>query len=290
MRTIASALITAAAALGATPTPPPLAAQAPGHLIDVENGQLYWEECGSAATTLVLVHDGVGHTAVWDGVWPELCQQFRVIRYDRRGYGRSPVTKGWHSETADLLAVFNAAHIGRAVVVGGSHGGELSIDFTLENPERVQQLVLVGAVLSGFPYTDHFIRRGSAMLAPLRTGDVAKAIELVSRDPYVLAPGHPENQNRLAALLTASPQDLTHASMIRPTKPAIHRLGEIGIPALILVGDADIPDVHAHAGAIELGIPRSRRIVVSDAGHLLYLERPKEFVRLVTEFVTAHQP
>jgi 3-oxoadipate enol-lactonase len=67
----------------------------------------------------------------------------------------------------------------------------------------------------------------------------------------------------MADLLAASPQDLTHADFELPVKPALPRLQEIRVPTLLLVGDADIPDVHAHAGAIEAGVPRSRRIVLS---------------------------
>jgi pimeloyl-ACP methyl ester carboxylesterase len=55
------------------------------------------------------------------------------------------------------------------------------------------------------------------------------------------------------------------------------------------VGDADIPDVHAHAGVIEAGIPNSRRVVVEDAGHLMYLEKPEEFTRLVITFIKANR-
>jgi 3-oxoadipate enol-lactonase len=51
---------------------------------------------------------------------------------------------------------------------------------------------------------------------------------------------------------------------------------------------ADIPDVHAHAGAIEAGIPRSRRVVLSNAGHLLYLELPDEFTKVVIGFIQAN--
>jgi pimeloyl-ACP methyl ester carboxylesterase len=51
------------------------------------------------------------------------------------------------------------------------------------------------------------------------------------------------------------------------------------------VGDADIPDVHAHAGAIEAGIPGSRRIVLRDAGHLMYLEIADVFSRTVNDFL-----
>jgi pimeloyl-ACP methyl ester carboxylesterase len=52
------------------------------------------------------------------------------------------------------------------------------------------------------------------------------------------------------------------------------------VPTLILGGDADIPDVHADAGAIEAGIGGSKRVVISDAGHLMYLEKPEEFHRV----------
>jgi len=47
----------------------------------------------------------------------------------------------------------------------------------------------------------------------------------------------------------------------------------------------DIPDVHAHAGAVEAGIARSRRVVVSNVGHLIYLEKPAEFSNIVIDFI-----
>ena len=89
----------------------------------------------------------------------------------------------------------------------------------------------------------------------------------------------------MADILLANPQDLTHPELELPVKPALPRLGEIHIRTLLLVGDADIPDVHAHAGAIEAGIARSRRVVISDVGHLMYLEKPAEFSRIVLEFL-----
>src|SRR5437016_11413759 len=81
---------------------------------------------------------------------------------------------------------------------------------------------------------------------------------------------------------------MTHSDYARPTQPALHRLKEIRVPTLILVGDADIPDVHAHAGAIEAGIEGTRRVVVKETGHLMYLEKPAEFSRLVITFIESH--
>jgi hypothetical protein len=54
-------------------------------------------------------------------------------------------------------------------------------------------------------------------------------------------------------------------------------------------GADDIPEVQAHAGAIEAGIPGARRIVMDGVGHLLYLEKPAEFARLAINFLEANQ-
>jgi pimeloyl-ACP methyl ester carboxylesterase len=87
----------------------------------------------------------------------------------------------------------------------------------------------------------------------------------------------------MADILLASPQDFTHPERELPVKPA-SPLGEIHIPTLLLVGDAAIPDVPAHAGAIEAGVPRARLVVINNVGHLMYLEKPTEFSRIVVEF------
>jgi len=60
------------------------------------------------------------------------------------------------------------------------------------------------------------------------------------------------------------------------------------VPTLVLVGDADIPDVHAHAGAIEAGIHNARRIVIPGVGHIMYLEKADVFVRTVMTFLDAN--
>jgi pimeloyl-ACP methyl ester carboxylesterase len=270
---------------GQNPAPQASTTRGPGAFAPVDGSTLYYEECGSAPQTVVLIHDGVVNSAVWDQVWPEFCRHFHTIRYDRRGYGRSPAAKTWYSETDDLRALLHQLKVSRTAIVGSSHGGELSIDFTLAYPDIVQQLVLVGAVVSGMPYTQHFLDARSDIDALIRKGDVKAAANAWANDRYAIAPGDSAGRQRLLALLLANPQDMTHADFPLPLKPALGRLGEIHLPTLLLVGDADIPDVHAHAGAIEAGIPGSRRIVIPGVGHIMYVERPAEFSRLVIGFL-----
>jgi len=190
---------------------------------------------------------------------------------------------------AGLAALLRQRSVSHAVLVGSSHGGELSIDFTLQYPGVVKQLVVVGAVVNGFPYSDHFLNRGMNNSKPFEKNDVAAGLANWAKDRYLLAPGHEAAQKRLMALLTANPQDMTHSDYARPTAPAIGRLHEIRVPTLILVGDADIPDVHAQAGAIEAGIPGSKRVVISDAGHLMYMEKPAEFGQRVISFIESNR-
>src|SRR5438045_9274273 len=100
---------------------------APGSFVQVGAPKLYFEECGSSPQTVVLVHDGVLHSAVWDDVWPEFCKHFHTIRYDRRGYGRSSAATEGFFATDDLAAILHHLKVTRTVLVGSSHGGEISI-------------------------------------------------------------------------------------------------------------------------------------------------------------------
>lgn len=120
-------------------------------------------------------------------------------------------------------------------------------------------------------------------------GDIAAAIARIADDKYLTATDHLAARQKLRDLLTAAPQDFTHRDMARGVPSSLPHLHEIHVPTLILVGDADIPDVHANAGAIETAVSNSHRIVVSDAGHLMYLEQPEEFMRIVTGFIEANR-
>jgi 3-oxoadipate enol-lactonase len=263
----------------------PAARATPGAFVQVDGSQLYYEECGTAPLTVVLIHDGVVDSAVWDDVWPDFCRHFHAVRYDRRGYGRSPAATTWYSEVDDLAALLRHLEVPHAVLVGSSHGGELSINFTLAHPEIVQQLVLVGAVVGGMPYSQHFLDRGRHAFALLNKGDVKAAIAEWSKDRYLIAADHEAARKRLFDLLSANPQDMTHPDFPLRDHPALPRLHEIRVPTLLVTGDADIPDVHAHAGAIEAGVPGARRIVIEDVGHIMVLEKPAEFSRVVIGFI-----
>ena len=67
--------------------------------------------------------------------------------------------------------------------------------------------------------------------------------------------------------------------------PALDRLGEIGIPVLVLVGGLDLDTVHDAAGRVVAGIAGARRVDWPDAGHLPSLEDPAAFADLLLDWV-----
>lgn len=258
---------------------------APGAFLDVDGGRLYYEECGSGDDTVVLLHDGVANSAVWDDVWPAFCKRFHAIRYDRRGYGRSPATTKPYYEADDVAALLRARKVTHAAVVASSHGGEVALNFALRYTPYVSHLVLIGPAATGFPYSEWFLM---LQRAEMQSNKVEDLIAASTRSAYLIAPGHDSARKRLHDVLAASPQDLTHDDMPLPEKPTFPYVRELRMPTLILIGSSDAADNQAVAGALVMAIPGAVRVVLPDTGHLMYLEKPNEFFALVSSFLDAH--
>ena len=256
-------------------------------MADVDGGQIYYETCGKGARAIVLIHDGVIDSASFDDMWALLCKDFRVLRYDRRGYGKSPAAKAAYSAQDDLATVMAAAKLDRASLVGFSFGGGLALSYAIQHPEQVDRLIMSGASINGFAVSKHFTDRNMRIGLPMIVGNFDGVIANAAKDPYLLAPGHDAALAKAIALSKASPQNFRH-QMRDPLKswPSdLPRMPELKVPTLILVGDHDIPDVHAMAGVAQVLIPGSKRVVVRDSGHLMQLEHPKEVTKLIADFV-----
>ena len=257
-----------------------------GHL-DFSGAKIYYEECGTGAANIVLLHDGLLHSVTWDAVWEPLCRKYHAVRYDRRGYGKSDQPKSEFSPTEDLSALLAHLKMPRAVVVGNSSGAALAIDFALAHPEMAEGLFLIGPVVDGMDVSALFQERGRKNNAPLEQGDVRGAAENWSKDQYIVGEGHPAARKKLYDTLLENPQNLKYTGefQVRNSPPANSRLGEIHAPTVILVGELDISDVHAHAGAIEEGIAGAQRDIIINAGHLVQLEQPEIIVERLARFV-----
>jgi 3-oxoadipate enol-lactonase len=252
--------------------------------VNVDGGKLYYEIAGKGEN-IVLLHDGMVNCRIWDEQFPLLAENYRVVRYDRRSYGKSSDPREKYSHIDDLNQVFIQLKIEKAIIFGMSSGGRLAIDFTLTYPEKVNGLVLVGAVVSGFGYTSHMTTRGGNYNPQTLNSDPVKIHRyFIMDDPYEIYSGNTEAKEKVMKLLPY----LARENKV-PTRPAskvaVRFLSEIKAPTLILVGEFDIPDVHAHAGVINAGIPNSKREIIPKSGHLIPIEQPVLFNEAVMTFL-----
>jgi pimeloyl-ACP methyl ester carboxylesterase len=254
--------------------------------LDVGELKIYYETRGSGPA-IVLLHDGLLSAVTWDEVWEPLAARHQVIRYDRRGYGRSELPTKSYSSTEDLRKLLIHLKVEHAVIVGSSSGGALAIDFVLAHPQMVDGLFLIGPVLHGLSYTASFSERTARNNEPMQRDDIRAVAKNWSEDKFLIAGANEAARRKIYEQLVANSEKLKFDNHFEASlsPPASKRLSEVKAPTLVLEGEADIADVHAHCVAINAGIRESTREVIKDAGHLIQLEKPGEIAKRIGDFV-----
>jgi 3-oxoadipate enol-lactonase len=250
---------------------------------------LYHEIAGPAGAPVVLLGHSLGTNAgMWDGQVPSLAQRYRVVRYDHRGQGRSPVPPGPY-EIADLagdvLALMDELGIERAHHCGLSIGAMVGMWLGVHAPERVDRLVLLCTSAHHAP-ASAWAQRAAAVLAAGSTEPVADTVVDRWLTP-AFAAAHPAVRADLRALLVASPPDGYAACC-----GAIERmdlrddLPRMAAPTLVVAGAADPATPPEHQELIAGRIPGARLELLADAAHLATAEQPEAVTRLILEHLT----
>ena len=209
---------------------------------------------------VVLVHGFGLDMRMWEPQVEHLAARYRVVRYDCRGFGASgpfdPAVPYTHA--ADLVALLDHLAIGQAVLAGLSFGGRVVLQTALAAPARVRGLVLLDAVLDGVPWDP----------------ESAAALDELAR--RVQAGGAPAGREAWLAhpLFAAARQ-----------RPAIEALEDVATPALVAVGDRDVPGFREMSAVLACRIPCAQYRVVAGAGHMVNMEQPAAVNGLLTWFL-----
>src|SRR5215469_8900370 len=112
--------------------------------------KLFYRDTGGNGVPVVFLHSATGSSRVWEYQVPAFTGAgFRVIAFDRRGWGRTEIEDaGPQVRTAagDLLALVNSLGIDRMHLVGTAAGGFVAFDFALSFPDRVRSLVVANSI------------------------------------------------------------------------------------------------------------------------------------------------
>lgn len=247
-------------------------------MVEVGADKLWAEDAGGDKPVLMLVHEHVADSRMWDPIWPQLSAAYRAIRYDARGFGRSPAATEEYSQLLDLMAVLDHFGIERAHFSGCSGGGGTVVDLALAEPARARSMVLLAPGISGYawPAEPELDAEFDALAA---AGDEDGLVDLTIRiwgaagpDPFI------------SDLARSATRALGSQRFQRPDPPAFDRLGEITAPSVIMVGDLDRPGLIESNEQAAARIPGCTLIRMAGADHYPTVRDPE----LVLETIRIH--
>ncbi|MDH6130439.1 alpha/beta hydrolase [Kitasatospora sp. GP82] len=252
-------------------------------LVPVSNGELWADDSGGDGLPLVLLHPGVGDSTVWGPVLPALTARYRVIRYDSRGFGRSPAPTAAYSLVEDLAAVLDHFGLARAVLVGSSMGGATSISLALDAPDRVAGLALFVPGVTGYDGLTppgFYEEVGKLATANDMEGIVRLGLGIWGRAGGGTPETDPVAAAQLRGVLPAWFSTVGHQGTDAPT---FDRLGEIATPALLALGELDQPEVVRCNEEMADRIPHCRLVRLAASDHYPTLREPGTVVQLIEE-------
>ena len=269
------------------------------HFVHVDGANVHYQEFGNPGDpTLLLIHGYTASTFAWHTVAPMFADEgFHVVAVDMLGFGYSEKPRWFdysiESQARMVVRFMDRLGIGRATVVGSSYGGAVAATLALDYAERVEKLVLVGAVcndnvlrhpilrLAAIPGVGESImpffadakvyhrRRMRKTLSPANYDLISDERVRNVRRPLAAADAH-------HALLATSRN--WHAKRVAYDAPLVKQ------PTLIIWGEDDritpIEDGHL----LHDRILHSRMVVLRDCGHVPMEEKSQLFTEIVSEF------
>jgi len=261
--------------------------------IKIGNANLYYELAGEGQP-LVLIHAGVADSRQWDNEFAHFAQDFRTLRYDMRGYGKSLPVNGEFSHIGDLIALLD--HLGfhiPLVLIGCSMGGGMALDFALAHPSRVKALVMVGSGPSGLILDVPSHPNMEAAEKAYKAGELDLLAELEAQIWFDGMGRTPQQVNQAMRRLAL---EMNRLALSHDAKklgkrlpdidiPAAERLDEIVFPVLMVVGEHDEPYSLAAADYMVGNVPSARKAILKDAAHLPNMDHPDQFQSAVRSFL-----
>jgi pimeloyl-ACP methyl ester carboxylesterase len=227
---------------------------------------------------------------MWEPQVEHLAPRYRVVRYDCRGFGASgafdPAIPYTHA--GDLVALLDHLAIGEAVLAGLSFGGRVVLQTALAAPARVRGLVLLDAVLDGVPWDPESAGALDELARRVQAGGVpAGRAAWLAHPLFAAARQRPELAGQLTAMVAGYPgQHWLGRDPHRPVQPPpIEALEDVATPALVVVGDRDVPGFREMSAVLAGRIPGAGYRVVAGAGHMVNMEQPAAVNELLTRFL-----
>ncbi|HET7849961.1 MAG TPA: 3-oxoadipate enol-lactonase [Pseudolabrys sp.] len=254
--------------------------------IDADGCPINVQIDGPENAPVLMLSNSLGtNLHMWDVQVPEFTKHFRLVRYDRRGHGKSGVPKGPYSMERfgrDVLAVIDALKIDRINWCGLSMGGMVGMWLGANASDRLSKMVLSNTnchYADKTPWADRIktIREkglrsfaGANMERWFTKGFRERSVPEITRFTEMFVATHPDGYVACVEAI----RDMDHRDL----------LPKIRVPTLIIAGKDDPATTVAQAEYLRDHIPGAKMAVVN-AAHISNVEQPQEYAKAVTDFL-----
>ena len=235
---------------------------------------------------LLAANSLMANGSMWDWNVPALADRYRVLRYDKRGHGKSGVTPGPYSIAQladDAVGLLDALKIEKVHFMGLSIGGMIGQQLGARYPERILSLSLCNTASEMPPrslWEDRFQTACSQGLAGLVDGTIGRWFTA----PFVERAPHDIEKVRQMILATNVDGYIGCGSAVRDMAQSTMLL-KIKAPTLVLSGRHDPACTVDQGIVLNRLIDGSQMVIIEDAAHLSNIEQPARFNQAVREFI-----
>ncbi|MSP39977.1 MAG: alpha/beta fold hydrolase [Deltaproteobacteria bacterium] len=271
---------------------------------DLPTGAKLYYEIHGAGEALLLFPSTAFSGEVWKPYQvPALSKSMQMILHDPRGCPRTTVAQQVYSieqMANDAVSLLDHLHIAKVHLLGHSMGGRVALTMALNFPGRVKSLIMAASG-SGL------VTRPGPDCVPglphwLLLGMVEKGFEKFLRAEYCesevfftkdFRDRHPERIEEFFKLARATHANLSeyiHLSIARHNWEATHRLGDIQVPTLVLIGNNDKARSNhlLQAEALKNRIPGAELQILEGQSHGFFWQAPEETNAVIRDWVTRH--
>jgi 3-oxoadipate enol-lactonase len=251
--------------------------------MEVNPVELFYEEQGQGFPVIFLHGFPFDHT-IWEPVVENLNGEARLILPDLRGFGRSPVTEGVYSMrllAADILHLMDRLDVEKAILVGHSMGGYVSLAFASAYPGRLAGLGLIATQAAAdaperrqarYKTADSVAGKGARVVASDMVNSLTPNKDLLKPIKDLILRSHPTGLVGSLKGMAERP-DMTGS------------LGSISVPSVIIAGTADQLLPMERMQTLAQMLPKGWLVEVQGGGHMLMMEEPQHVAGALRQLI-----
>jgi pimeloyl-ACP methyl ester carboxylesterase len=266
------------------PVPIPEQVSAKEGIAELPGTRLWHWDTGGNGEPVVFLHPATGSALIWLYQQPTFAKAgYRVIAYSRRNHYNSDLAPqenpGIGSE--DLHNLIKFLGVEKFHAVSSAAGGSVAADYAFSHPERLLSLTVCSNNLGA---RDGYIADTAARIRPKEEKDLPRWFWELSPSYRAANPAGMEKWTELNHKSVSGKggrQKL--ANVVTPQK-----LETLKVPTLLMTGAADPATPPSIMRMIARHVPDNEMVIVAEAGHSSYWERPEFFNRTVLDFIGRH--